>query len=140
MLYGVCHGTYLAIDKMSISKNGQKGGLIVNIASLAGFLEGMRNIEEAGYTMAKSAVVALTRSFGQKGRQGPWRRDGIKSFALCPWFANTTLVSNTQDIKKLEERMKIRVLTVSEVSFSIFYQIIQYGKGHYMAEKYRFEL
>ena len=29
--------------------------------------KGMRNIDEAGYTMAKSAVVTLTRSFGQKG-------------------------------------------------------------------------
>ena len=38
----------------------------------------MRNIDEAGYTMAKSAVVTLTRSFGQKGRNGPWKKDGIK--------------------------------------------------------------
>ena len=39
MLYGVCHGTWLAIEKMSVSK-GSNGGRIVNIASLAGFLEG----------------------------------------------------------------------------------------------------
>ena len=39
MLYGVCHGTWLAIEKMSVSKGGN-GGRIVNIASLAGFLEG----------------------------------------------------------------------------------------------------
>ena len=39
MLYGVCHGTWLAIDKMSVAKGG-KGGRIVNIASMAGFLEG----------------------------------------------------------------------------------------------------
>ena len=39
MLYGVCHGTWLAIDKMSVTKGGS-GGRIVNIASMAGFLEG----------------------------------------------------------------------------------------------------
>ena len=115
MLYGTCHGTYLAIDKMSIAKGGQ-GGRIVNIASMAGLLEGMRNIEEAGYTMAKSAVVSLTRSFAQRGSKGPWRRDGIKAFALCPYFANTQLVSSTTDIKALEAKFKTRVLTVKEVS------------------------
>ena len=46
---------------------GGQGGRIVNIASMAGFLEGMRNIEEAGYTMAKTATVSLTRSFAQRG-------------------------------------------------------------------------
>ena len=56
----------------------------------------MRNIDEAGYTMAKSAVVTLTRSFAQKGRNGPWKKDGIKAFALCPWFADTELVRNAE--------------------------------------------
>ena len=78
----------------------------------------MRNIDEAGYTMAKSAVVTLTRSFGQKSRNGPWRQHGIKAFALCPWFANTQLVQNAGfDAKAMEKKTNFRVLTVSEVTF-----------------------
>ena len=34
-LYGMCHGVYLAIDRMGRSKGG-KGGRIVNISSVAG--------------------------------------------------------------------------------------------------------
>ena len=48
MLYGLCYGSYLALEKMTISKEGNIGGTIVNISSMAGFLEGMRNIDEAG--------------------------------------------------------------------------------------------
>ena len=114
MLYGVAEGTFLAIEKMSTS-NGGRGGRIMNIASMAGFLEGMRNIEESGYTMAKWGVVALTRSFAQRGRNGPQKRDGIKAMALCPWFANTQLVRNSTTIEALEQKSKFRTLKISEV-------------------------
>jgi len=115
MLYGVCHGTWLAIDKMSVTKGGT-GGRIVNIASMAGFLEGMRNIDEAGYTMAKSAVVTLTRSFAQRGRNGPWKQHGIKAFALCPWFADTQLLTDAGiDTSAINAKTKQRNLTIAEV-------------------------
>lgn len=115
MLYGSCHGTWLAIEKMSVSKGGT-GGRIVNIASIAGFLEGMRNIDEAGYTMAKSALVSLTRSFAQKGRNGPWRLHGIKAMALCPWFADTQLIRDAQlDTEYVNKKSNQRTMTVSEV-------------------------
>ena len=52
--------------------------MLINYLNFLQFSEGMRNIDEAGYTMAKSAVVTLTRSFAQKGRNGPWKKDGIK--------------------------------------------------------------
>ena len=85
----------------------------------------MRNIDEAGYTMAKSAVVTLTRSFAQKGRNGPWKKDGIKAFALCPWFADTELVRNAGfDQKLMEKKTNYRILTVSEVFF--FLIVIKY--------------
>ena len=35
MLLGTSYGTFLAVEKMSIS-NGKKGGRIINIASMAG--------------------------------------------------------------------------------------------------------
>ena len=98
----------------------------------------MRNIDEAGYTMAKSAVVALTRSFAQKGRNGPWKKDGIKAFALCPWFADTELVRNAGfDQKLMEKKTNYRILTVSEVIvFSseslFFFQIAKIWKWKYL--------
>ena len=68
--------------------------------------------------MAKSAVVSFTRSFGQKGRQGPWKKDGVKAWALCPWFADTQLVNDIADVKAIERKMKYRILTVKEVRAS----------------------
>ena len=114
MLYGMAEGTFLAIEKMTTQRGG-KGGRIMNIASMAGLLEGMRNIEESGYTMAKWGIVALTRSFAQRGRNGPVKRDGIKAMALCPWFANTQLVRNSTSIEDLQSKTKFRCLTVAEV-------------------------
>ena len=81
----------------------------------------MRNIDEAGYTMAKSAVVTLTRSFAQRGRNGPWRLHGIKAFALCPWFADTQLVRDAKlDLDFVNAKAKQRTLTVSEVNVKSF--------------------
>ena len=67
MLYGVCHGTWLAIYKMSAAKGG-KGGRIVNIASMAGFLEGTYLV----FTNVSWVIEFLTclvlkcKVFGQK--------------------------------------------------------------------------
>ena len=81
----------------------------------------MRNIDEAGYTMAKSAVVTLTRSFAQRGRNGPWRLHGIKAFALCPWFADTQLVRDAKlDLDFVNAKAKQRTLSVSEVNVKSF--------------------
>ena len=83
--------------------------------------QGMRNIDEAGYTMAKSAVVTLTRSFAQRGRNGPWRLHGIKAFALCPWFADTQLVRDAKlDLDFVNAKAKQRTLSVSEVNVDSF--------------------
>ena len=60
----VMAGTYLAMDRMSI-KNGGAGGLIVNTASVAGFIFGDGGKELADgncYTVAKHGVVAITRA------------------------------------------------------------------------------
>ena len=51
--------------------------------------------------MAKFGTVALTRGFAQRGREGPWRKHGVKAMALCPWFANTQLVRKTTTVGEL---------------------------------------
>ena len=68
----------------------------------------------------------IERSFAQKGREGPWKKDGIKAMALCPWFANTKLVTTSTSIENLENTFKrkgegtplqLRVMEISEVLF-----------------------
>ena len=75
--------------------------------------------------MAKFGTVALTRSFTQKGKDGPWKKDGIKAMALCPFFANTKLVTSRISLDKLEKQYKaegkgtplqMRVLETPEVN------------------------
>ena len=62
-------------------------------------------VEESGYFMAKFGTVALTRGFAQRGREGPWRKHGVKAMALCPWFANTQLVRKTTTVGELGMRI-----------------------------------
>ena len=75
----------------------------------------MDNMNEAGYTMAKSGAVALTRSFTTNQNDNPEIKDGIKAMALCPYFANTQLVRDWRNIDSIEQKFKSRVMSVSEV-------------------------
>ena len=87
-----------------------------------------RNLPETGYAMAKFGTVALTRSFTQKGKDGPWKKDGVKAMALCPFFANTKLVTSRISLDKLEKQYKaegkgtplqMRVLETPEVNRAV---------------------
>ena len=73
--------------------------MLINYLNFLQFSEGMRNIDEAGYTMAKSAVVTLTRSFGQKGRNGPWKKDGIKGQLISKGLFGV-IISTTKKINE----------------------------------------
>jgi len=113
MLTGVGYGTFLALEKMGTSKGGH-GGRIVNIASMAGLATGLGSINDVGYTAAKHGVVALTRSF-ETAKPNVEASEGVKAYALCPYFADTSLVKESGTIDELERRIKGRVLTVNEV-------------------------
>jgi len=80
-LLGLSLGVFLAMEKMSTSK-GKKGGRIINIASMAGLLEGMQDLDGSGYSVSKFGVVALTRSFAQMSKDGAWITHGVKAMAL----------------------------------------------------------
>jgi len=128
MLTGVGYGTFLAIEKMGTSKGGH-GGRIVNIASMAGLATGLGSINDVGYTSAKHGVVALTRSF-KTSKPSVENSEGIKSYAICPYFADTQLVRDAVSIDDLTKRIKGRVLTVSEVghAFELSLKIDQTGE------------
>lgn len=65
-------------------------GRVINVASLSGKRVLGLN---AGYQMAKHAVIALNHAVRRAG----WDH-GIRSTALCPGFVNTDLVSGTAGI------------------------------------------
>lgn len=77
-------------------------------------------IEAMGYTVAKHGAVALTRAI-RDSEPSLYQTEGIKAYAICPFFADTQLVregsSGKDGIKALEKRLKKRVLTVNEVCF-----------------------
>ena len=77
-------------------------------------------IEAMGYTVAKHGAVALTRAI-RDSEPCLYQTEGIKAYAICPFFADTQLVregsSGKDGIKALEKRLKKRVLTVNEVRF-----------------------
>ena len=54
------------MEKMSRSK-GKKGGRIINIASMAGLLEGMQDLDGSGYSVSKFGVKYYTSSFPTLG-------------------------------------------------------------------------
>lgn len=80
----------------------------MNIASLAGIMTGLGPIEQSGYTMAKWGTVALTRSLATSK---PYleKKEAIKGYALCPWFADTQLVRDMTNIDRLQKATKQRV-------------------------------
>ncbi len=68
----------------------------MNVASYAGIITGLGDMTAASYTASKWGVVGLTRSFGDK--QAKTDQKGIRGYALCPWFADTRIV--TDNIEK----------------------------------------
>jgi len=88
-IMAVMSGTYLALEKMS-RENGGKGGVIINIASLAGINKSeMKSIIGLPYFVSKHAVVALTRLLGQTSI---FRETGVSVKCLCPAYADTAIL------------------------------------------------
>ena len=78
----------------------------------------MGDINGTGYNITKWGNIALTRNF-ELAQPNPYDAEGIKSYALCPWFADTAMVRNGVDVVALEKRTKNRILTVGEVGHAM---------------------
>ncbi|XP_056587479.1 15-hydroxyprostaglandin dehydrogenase [NAD(+)]-like [Triplophysa dalaica] len=85
-LGGVVRGTYLALDHMKKDKGG-KGGVIVNVASLAGLGP---LFPTPVYTATKHGVVGFTRAMAGVSTVA---NHGVRINILCPGFVNTNLVT-----------------------------------------------
>lgn len=89
-LNGMIQGSMLAIDHMRHRESG-KGGIIINVSSLAGVLPVMFS---PVYSATKSGIIAFTRSWAMN----PYvNTNGIRMVCLCPAFADTDIVKNTTE-------------------------------------------
>ncbi|KAK0131148.1 15-hydroxyprostaglandin dehydrogenase [NAD(+)] [Merluccius polli] len=126
-LMGVVRGTYLALEHMNKLSGGQ-GGVIVNIASLAG-LAPLPSVPV--YTATKHGVVGFTRAMADASKESGY---GIRFNLICPTFVQTDILnalqspailgqfSNLEDsTKKLMEQHGI--LDVSQVT-EAFLQLV----------------
>lgn len=92
---------------------------------MAGLLTGLGTIQDCGYTMAKHGVVALTRSFANfETNFNVEVTEGIKAYAICPYFADTNLVRSAVngDLDVIRKKYKTRVLNVEEVKCLLFFE------------------
>ncbi|XP_066289059.1 15-hydroxyprostaglandin dehydrogenase [NAD(+)]-like [Branchiostoma lanceolatum] len=83
-LRSVIHGTLLGLDHMSREKGGA-GGLIINIASMAGLLPMFHG---PVYAATKHGVVGLSRSYGTPFH---FALTGVRVCAMCPTMADTPI-------------------------------------------------
>lgn len=103
-LMGVVRGCQTFVPAMKA----QRGGHIVNIASLAGLVHppGM-----AAYNAAKAAVVALSETL--QFELAPW---GIVTSAVCPSYFRTNITTSLSGADPLLDAVATRLISGSEAS------------------------
>jgi 2-keto-3-deoxy-L-fuconate dehydrogenase len=112
-------GTFLCCKHAIPSMKERGGGVIVNMASIAGMV-GLRN--RAAYCASKGAVIALTRALAVDHV-----RDGIRVNAVCPGTVDSPWVQRLvkdagEDIEALRARQPMgRLGTPEEVADSVLY-------------------
>ncbi|XP_054717597.1 uncharacterized short-chain type dehydrogenase/reductase y4vI-like [Uloborus diversus] len=109
---GPIFGCRLALKHMGTS-NGGKGGVVINTASVSGFLP---NEALPSYTASKHAVIGLTRCYGLPSHLS---RDGIIFSAICPHFCDTDILNpaRTNPIEGLDiEFIKKHLMTPEYVA------------------------
>ena len=73
----------------------KKGGVIVNIASVAGMVMMKGRVH---YAVSKAAIETLTRSLANE-----WVADGIRVIAVAPGYVKTPLIQRSIDAGELDE-------------------------------------
>ncbi|XP_062867149.1 15-hydroxyprostaglandin dehydrogenase [NAD(+)] isoform X3 [Trichomycterus rosablanca] len=105
-LSGVVRGTYLALDHMK-KQNGGGGGVIINIASLAG----LGPLPSAPiYTATKHGVVGFTRALAAVSQLSGY---GVRINAVCPTFVQTPLLDTFKQKDKTGQFSELTTFTQS---------------------------
>ena len=81
-----------------------------------------------------NAIISITsralisnRSYAKCSEPRPWEDDGIKAYALCPWFADTDMIKGTNDTyQKRRETLYsyFGVLSIEDVGIA-FEQVLE---------------
>ncbi|KAL4660022.1 15-hydroxyprostaglandin dehydrogenase NAD(+)-like [Arapaima gigas] len=89
-LCGVVRGTYTALEHMK-KENGGQGGVIVNVASMAGLGP---LLSAPVYTATKHGVVGFSRAIADVCSVCAY---GVRVNVLCPSYTNTAILSSMKD-------------------------------------------
>ncbi|XP_033124750.1 15-hydroxyprostaglandin dehydrogenase [NAD(+)]-like [Anneissia japonica] len=111
-LIAVIRGSHLAIKYMS-KANGGRGGVIVNIASLAG----LRDVPFCPvYAASKHGVVGLSRSLAASPML---KSDSIRLNALCPSYTDTALITpeTKEFLSKLLSNFNVQPVSIVVEAF-----------------------
>ena len=94
-------GTFLVSREAArVMLAGQRGGSIINIASIMGF-SGGGLYPNVAYQTSKGAVVNMTRALAVE-----WAKTGVRVNALAPQWVNTPFVEGLRDKPDLMERIR----------------------------------
>ncbi|XP_044286680.1 15-hydroxyprostaglandin dehydrogenase [NAD(+)] isoform X1 [Varanus komodoensis] len=113
-LMSVIRGTYLGLDYMK-KENGGTGGVIVNVASLAGL---MPAAHQPVYSASKHGVVGFTRSIAMAATAGNY---DVRINTICPGFVNTPIL---QSVDKEENMGQYSVYKEEIKEMMKFYGIL----------------
>uniref|UniRef100_UPI00398EB586 15-hydroxyprostaglandin dehydrogenase [NAD(+)]-like n=1 Tax=Pristiophorus japonicus TaxID=55135 RepID=UPI00398EB586 len=109
-LVSVIKGTYLGLEYMS-KETGGAGGVIVNVASMAGLIP---FITGPVYAASKHGVVGFTKSLALSCVE----KHGVRVNALCPIFVDTMLLCDVKLVEKfvdLKEELQELIATIGVV-------------------------
>lgn len=104
-------GTFHTIKFLIRNFMKQKGGSIINIASVSGI---MGNVGQANYSASKAGIVGLTKTAARE-----YASKGIRVNAVAPGFIGTDMVDNmTEEAKgQIESRIPLgRIGQPSEIA------------------------
>lgn len=114
----VVRGTLMGIQQMQ-KDSGGKGGVIVNVSSIAG-LQAVPQLPV--YSAAKHAVVSFSRSFAQPYH---YQRTNVKVIVLCPGLAGTppNFVDLSQDMSDSDILKHYQPQKVESIAHGLVYVI-----------------
>uniref|UniRef100_A0A8B9GUQ6 15-hydroxyprostaglandin dehydrogenase [NAD(+)] n=2 Tax=Astyanax mexicanus TaxID=7994 RepID=A0A8B9GUQ6_ASTMX len=127
-LCAVVRGTYLALEHMK-KENGGQGGVIVNVASLAG----LGPLPSAPiYTATKHGVVGFSRALSMASQLANY---GVRINVLCPTFVRTALIDTFHSEELTGQFFNLKTVTESLLDKHPLVEVEDVAKGFLLLVK-----